>query len=64
MEVNSFHNALEKEPSEFEVSARAEDGVIEAIRHKTLPWLGLMWHPEREKEFREEDLNTIKALFA
>ena len=65
MEVNSFHNfAIEKEPSEFEVSARAEDGVIEAIRHKTLPWLGLMWHPEREKEFREEDLNTINALFA
>ena len=65
IEVNSFHNcAIENEPSEFEVSARAEDGVIEAIRHKTLPWLGLMWHPEREKEFREEDLNAIKALFA
>jgi putative glutamine amidotransferase len=27
--------------------ARADDGSIEAARHSSLPWLGLMWHPER-----------------
>ena len=61
-EVNSFHDwgvpagglAPELIPQLF-----SEDGLIEAFTHKSLPWAGIMWHPEREAPFREAD----KALF-
>jgi putative glutamine amidotransferase len=63
-EVNSFHEyKLLTCPENFEVLALAEDGSIEAIRHKKFPWLGLMWHPERESPFLESDLIMIKNLF-
>ena len=46
--VNSFHHQAVAEPgAHFLVSARAKDGVIEAIEsseHK--PFLGVQWHPE------------------
>jgi gamma-glutamyl-gamma-aminobutyrate hydrolase PuuD len=48
--VNSFHEfgivgpdlADHLQPLLF-----AEDGSVEAVRHRDLPWTGLMWHPER-----------------
>ncbi len=49
--VNSFHNfAVFREylGNDLIVLAEAEDGVVETIRHKFHPWLGIMWHPERE----------------
>ncbi len=33
-------------PAAFEVTATAEDGVIMAIQHRTLPLFGLQFHPE------------------
>ena len=46
--VNSFHHQAVKEPAPgFKVSARAADGVIEAIEscaYKSM--LGVQWHPE------------------
>lgn len=63
-EVNSYHNlALADCPQGFEVLARSEDGEIEAIRHLQLPWEGWMWHPEREADFAEHDIQRIKQLF-
>ncbi|XDZ65392.1 gamma-glutamyl-gamma-aminobutyrate hydrolase family protein [Alphaproteobacteria bacterium LSUCC0684] len=63
-EVNSYHNySLTDCPSDFEVMARSEDGEIEAIRHRVLPWEGWMWHPEREDHFVADDNYRIKALF-
>lgn len=63
-EVNSFHGlALAGCPDEFEVTARSEDGEIEAIRHLQLPWEGWMWHPEREADFAAHDLERIRLLF-
>ena len=64
-EVNSFHNfALDADcPPGFEVTARAGDGVIEAICHAKLPWEGWMWHPERETNSGSADMNRLKALF-
>jgi len=62
--VNSFHNfSLDQCPRDFEVLALSEDGEIEAIRHKTLPWEGWMWHPERENEFDDIDNIRLRALF-
>ena len=62
--VNSFHNlSLAKCPLEFDVLAESEDGCIEAIRHKELPWEGWMWHPEREVGFSDEDVLGIKNIF-
>ncbi len=63
-EVNSYHGySLSACPNGFEVLARSEDGEIEAIRHRALPWEGWMWHPEREDRFAADDVYRIKALF-
>jgi putative glutamine amidotransferase len=64
-EVNSYHNYSLKEcPKGFEVTARSQDGVIEAIRNNKLKWEGWMWHPERENEFNSEDITRIQRLFS
>lgn len=50
-QVNSWHRWSVSEPSaQWEILARAEDGTIEAMRHRQHPWLALMWHPEREHD--------------
>jgi len=66
LEVNSYHNQACRELKTdcgLVVMARADDGVIEGIRHERLPIIGTMWHPEREKDFCGEDINLVKALF-
>ncbi len=64
-EANSYHNqVLAGCPADFSLLARSEDGEIEAIGHRTLPWEGWMWHPERETRFAKRDIERLKALFA
>lgn len=64
LEVNSYHNyAVEKLPPEYLVAATSEDGNIEAILHKELPWEGWMWHPERESPFGSVDSSRLRSLF-
>lgn len=47
--VNSYHHQAVKDvPSDFVVLYKNAD-TIEAIEHKTLPLLGVQWHPERLK---------------
>lgn len=61
--VNSYHNwGLADVPTGFMPLAWAEDGAIEAMRHKALPWEAWMWHPEREEVFSDADLNRLKRL--
>jgi gamma-glutamyl-gamma-aminobutyrate hydrolase PuuD len=63
-EANSYHGfSLAICPDGFEVIAQSEDGEIEAIRHRSLPWEGWMWHPEREADFAARDVQRIKGLF-
>ena len=61
--VNSYHDfGLLSVPDHFDIIARDEDGVIEALCHKELPIEGWMWHPEREQEFSTIDLENFKRL--
>lgn len=65
-EVNGYHNfAINPEtlPKELEVVATSKDGIVKAIQHKTLPWVGGMWHPEREPSVSEQDKQLIKDVF-
>ena len=63
-EVNSYHNWVpETCPKGFEITAYAEDGSIEALKHTTLPWEAWMWHPERETPFSDRDTNRLRRLF-
>ena len=62
-EVNSYHSrALCDCPDGFVVTARAGDGIIEAIRHASLPWSGWMWHPEREDKPKGEDIHALQKV--
>jgi gamma-glutamyl-gamma-aminobutyrate hydrolase PuuD len=62
-EVNSYHNiTLAECPPGFIVTARSEDGEIEAMHHDSLPFQGWMWHPEREAEFSIADVHRAREL--
>ena len=66
MDVNSYHNQaiVGKTLSRVLVSlAESGDGIVEALMHKTLPWVGIMWHPEREKVPAKNDLTLLKNHF-
>ena len=48
-EATRYHSLLVEEaslPSDFEISARTEEGEIMGIRHKELPVEGVQFHPE------------------
>ena len=50
-EVTSYHDygLLDADlGDELEAVAWADDGVVEALCHRERPWLGIMWHPERD----------------
>jgi len=62
--VNSYHNyGIKNLSANFIVSARSNDGTIEAIEHKKYRIFGQMWHPERENPFRKTELRLIEGLF-
>lgn len=62
--VNSFHGMCVVDlPPMLEVLAVSEDGVAEAICHTKRAVAGLMWHPEREKDFLQEDKNLVSGFF-
>lgn len=47
----------------LEVLLTSEDECIEASKHNTLPWYGIMWHPERSSPFNTYDLKLFKEIF-
>ena len=58
--VNSAHHqAVDRPGRELHVSARAEDGTIEALHHETLPVFAVQWHPERLGEAGAELLRAF-----
>lgn len=65
IEVNSYHNQACKElkNDELVIIMKSEDGVIEKVKHGSLPIMGTMWHPERENPFNTKDVESLKLLF-
>lgn len=46
--VNSWHHqAIKRLADNFDVLAKSDDGIIEAIKHKELPIIAVQFHPER-----------------
>lgn len=61
--VNSSHHQSVKTVAEgFTVSARSEDGVIEAIEGKNGRWIGVQWHPEELLNLMP-DMNNLFLRF-
>lgn len=61
-EVNSYHNQAITRATlapDLEILATSTDGVIEAVQCSDLPWLGIMWHPERETVFQLADQQLL-----
>jgi len=63
--VNSFHHNIIKEKNlskEFgSFAVTKDDNTIEGFHHKSLPIVGVMWHPERE--IKEHDKVLLKNFF-
>jgi len=48
---SQHHQGMRTVPDVWRISARARDGVIEALVHKTHPWMfAVLWHPEMSLE--------------
>lgn len=62
--VNSYHTIASKYsiPS-LHVWAETEDGWVKAISHQSFPIHGIMWHPEREPIFCNDDIHFFKQVF-
>lgn len=57
--VNSFHHQMLKDiPKDYQVTATAEDGIVEAIEYvdKNYFFLSLQWHPEMMAAKNDEDM--------
>jgi anthranilate/para-aminobenzoate synthase component II len=47
LEVGRYHSlAATRIPDVLEVTARADDGEVMAVRHRELPVVGVQFHPE------------------
>jgi putative glutamine amidotransferase len=61
--VNSHHHqAVRDVPPEFLITARASDGVVEALEHSLHPfYIGVQWHPEGTID---KDMPSLKLFEA
>ena len=50
-EVTSHHHqGVRQLGKDLQVISKSSDGMIEAVKHETLPWFAVQWHPERTSE--------------
>ena len=64
LQVNSFHNNVIKQKNlgkNLEPFAMANDNTIEGFYHTELPIVGVMWHPERTPNEKNEQI--IRKIF-
>lgn len=65
-EVNSYHNQVILPATlgqNLRVLATSPDQVIEAFEHQHWPWLGVMWHPERDPLHPSQDEGWLNRFF-
>ena len=63
--INSAHHqSLGRIAEGFTIIQHSDDGVIEAMIHNTLPFIGLQWHPERMtgRHLRPDTVNGDKIF--
>jgi gamma-glutamyl-gamma-aminobutyrate hydrolase PuuD len=63
--INSYHNFGVRKNSlkDFKTFAVSEKGVVKGIKHKNKNMIGIMWHPEREKPFKQIDIKLFKGFY-
>ena len=62
-QVNAYHHyAVGAVPDGYEAAGRSADGVLKAMRHTRLPWLGIMWHPERFGQPQQRDIALLSDI--
>ena len=60
--VNTSHRySIRKVAPGFEVTAVADDGIVEAIEHRTKPIVGVQFHPER-MAVRDGDEKALRLI--
>lgn len=62
-DVNSYHNhavIADGLGRDLVALATSDDHSIEALCHASLPWLAVMWHPEREPDFDPVDMQLMQ----
>ena len=63
--IKCFHgNGIKKLGKNLEEIYKSIDGEIEAFQHVKKKILGIMWHPERNKYFKNNDLNLFKKFLS
>ena len=67
--VNSFHNYcligedLNRAGISIVATSKA-DCCVEAVADLSKNWMGIMWHPEREKPFHDNDIKLFQRHFS
>ena len=64
--ANSFHNwsiSTEDLGENLIPLVIDKDRYIEAFKHESLPFWGIMWHPERESEETVDSRNLLRSIF-
>lgn len=62
-QVNSFHRQGIATVADGLRPIAWHKGICEAFIHQTLPWVGVMWHPERESPPTPQDKQLFAYLF-
>jgi putative glutamine amidotransferase len=67
LRVNSFHGWMVSSDDLAEDLVAFychDDGSVEAAQHLRLPWLGVMWHPERTSPDQDQQMEWLRATLA
>ena len=63
VKVNSYHNiVINNLSNKLKTISRASDNTIELFNSKKLKILGIIWHPERYKKFKQFDKRLINKF--
>jgi len=63
IKTNSYHNfTLSSLSNKFDILMKSKDNKIESFLSKDKKILGIMWHPERFKNFRKFDFNIFDLI--